>query len=778
MVKNHILLNKFATTGHVVESYICFRKFINFLEDKVAKDKSIRSHFYNIALDKIKAIPALVGGICPNEILQYDEILELIAAIVLPMLDNENEALVALTNGMTPEVFYSTEAFSKVFNSTNSLTKDDSFDEEAEHKMLHQTQYEVILQDFYQRNLTEKIEVVKPFIDEKTGLYKYYRVNLDTRFLNIYLKQSCELADANNIPVDFDTALNFAELEKLLPLENFVAKGFGIITLTDITEKYAIEQLGKVVLGVDKENLEEGFAHISKLFQTIIGTTDHQIGILPFLMVNERAVLPYNNFPFSILVKAAVEAGIPKKIFNRYLNHFTQSPKEIQYIQGQRSNLLPSLQEALQKAGFASYQLVPIYFNDKLVGVLEIAGREGINPLSRLQARKLAPIFPFISQLLKIVIERFDISIDRIVKERFTVIQPAVQWKFNEVAWHYFRSHDLEHTDAPFEKISFKNVYPLYGAIDIRNSTNERNKALREDLEYHLELLCDLLHQVHKQAAFPEVQHFIVETRRWLKRMEKYVSIEDELTLKEFLFGEVSAFLCNMGPLPVALSEQIEQYHALVDENTGKAFEQRRKFESSMQLLNGVIARHLHQFNESTQKIFPSYFEKFRTDGIEYDIYTGQSISPRTTFSLDKIHDIRLLQLRSMASIAKHSFHLYPKLGYPLQTTQLIFVNNQGIDISFRDDEKRFDVEGAYNIRYQVIKKRIDKVLLKNTTERLTQPNKIAIVYFNAHDAEEFEQYIHQLQAEGLLQNDLEHLELQELQGVQGLKALRVGVVF
>ena len=98
------------------------------------------------------------------------------------------------------------------------------------------------------------------------------------------------------------------------------------------------------------------------------------------------------------------------------------------------------------------------------------------------------------------------------------------------------------------------------------------------------------------------------------------------------------------------------------------------------------------------------------------------------------------------------------------------------IDISFRIDEKRFDVEGTYNIRYQVIKKRIDKVHIKDTDERLTQPGKIALVYFSNKEADEYVSYVNFLQEQNILDNDLEFLELEELQGVHGLKALRVGV--
>jgi hypothetical protein len=77
-----------------------------------------------------------------------------------------------------------------------------------------------------------------------------------------------------------------------------------------------------------------------------------------------------------------------------------------------------------------------------------------------------------------------------------------------------------------------------------------------------------------------------------------------------------------------------------------------------------------------------------------------------------------------------------------------------------------------------VIKKRIDKVLIRNTTERLTQPGKIALVYFNRTDADEYLRYIYYLQEQNVLNDDLEQLDLEELQGVSGLKALRVGVNF
>jgi hypothetical protein len=198
--------------------------------------------------------------------------------------------------------------------------------------------------------------------------------------------------------------------------------------------------------------------------------------------------------------------------------------------------------------------------------------------------------------------------------------------------------------------------------------------------------------------------------------------------------------------------------------------------ENSMRMLNNVLGEYFESFNEELQADYPCYFEKFRTDGIEYDIYISLSISPHIHFSDQHLDKLTLWELESMAAITRLTQYIQPQLEHPLQTTQLIYVNGRTIDISFRNDEHRFDVEGAYNIRYQIVKKRIDKVHIRNTNERLTQPGKIAIVYFNEKDITTYIEEIARLQQRHILMNDMEMLHLEDLQGVAGLKALRVGV--
>lgn len=177
------------------------------------------------------------------------------------------------------------------------------------------------------------------------------------------------------------------------------------------------------------------------------------------------------------------------------------------------------------------------------------------------------------------------------------------------------------------------------------------------------------------------------------------------------------------------------------------------------------------------QKIFPHYFDKYKTDGIEYDIYIGESISRNRQFDHMYLRNIRLWQLSSMVEIARRTSELMPSLKIPLQTTQLILVHSHPICITFRGDERRFDVEGGANIRYELIKKRIDKVRIRSTGERLTQPDQVAIVYTQAREAEEYEEYIRLLQRKNMLAPNVEKLELEEVQGLSGLRAISVTVL-
>jgi hypothetical protein len=278
-------------------------------------------------------------------------------------------------------------------------------------------------------------------------------------------------------------------------------------------------------------------------------------------------------------------------------------------------------------------------------------------------------------------------------------------------------------------------------------------------------------------SKFQPLERILKEAENWQGLIRDSINTQQEIRLNEFFNLDVQYELENLVHSSPETAEALIPYFESTDEQKGVAFENRRRLEGAIGQINSVVNNFFENASGELQQIFPCYFEKFRTDGVEYDIYVGQSIAPNLPFQKSHLQEMKRWQLESMIRVVRLVQELGPGLVFQLETTQLLFVHPQTIDISFRKDERRFDVEGSYNIRYHIIKKRIDKVVLKNSSERLTQPGKIVLVYFDDRDALEYKGYIHKLQEDHWLADDLEELELEALQGVDGLKALRVGIV-
>ncbi len=419
--------------------------------------------------------------------------------------------------------------------------------------------------------------------------------------------------------------------------------------------------------------------------------------------------------------------------------------------------------------------MFPIYHNEQVTGFFEVSTMADKPMLSEGQMVRLKPVLSIMTQLIQDIIARFNHSIENIIKEKFTSIQPAVQWKFNEAAWHYLRDHSNEEEVDTVENIIFKNLHPLYGAVDIRNSTILRNQALEKDYAVQLGTLINALSSLNYYEK-PQLDRLLTTANNWRQIIQETLTTQQEVRLNEFFNLDVQYELENLLHAEPETTEFLIPYFQSIDEENGIAFENRRLLEAAIKKLNSTVNSFFENASVDLQNIFPCYFEKFRTDGVEYDIYAGQSIVPHAPFKKEHLQEMKRWQLRSMIQVVHLIQDLVPDMDFPLQTTQLLFVHPQTIDITFRKDERRFDVEGSYNIRYHIIKKRIDKVLILDTNERLTQPGKIAIIYFDERDAQEFKGFIRELQDENLLLNDLEELDLEALQGVDGLKAIRVGV--
>ena len=326
------------------------------------------------------------------------------------------------------------------------------------------------------------------------------------------------------------------------------------------------------------------------------------------------------------------------------------------------------------------------------------------------------------------------------------------------------------------KKISFSDVYPLYAAIDVRNSSAERSDAVQLDLIEQLNLVATIISKAQKESQFPLLEEIEFKTRKYIQSISDILLSDEEIAIDDFLHGQVVSVFNHLMETVPSIKKDIDNYFLLLDPNSGVIYHHRKKYEESITKINDVVSKFIDKEQLTAQKVYPHYFERYVTDGVEFNMYIGQSIVPNRKFNSIYLSNLKMWQLSTLAQLARLTAALENKLPTLLSTTQLILAHSIPISISFRTAERKFDVDGAYNVRYEMIKKRIDKVRIKETNERLTQPGKIAIVYTQPKEAAEYMEYIEFLQNHKLLKPGVENLELEELQGVVGLRAMRVEV--
>jgi len=424
----------------------------------------------------------------------------------------------------------------------------------------------------------------------------------------------------------------------------------------------------------------------------------------------------------------------------------------------------------LNDQGIQSFVLAPVIKNDTLLGVLELVSPQK-NVLNTVTANKLDIIMPFLVDTIDRKVQEMQNHVQALIQDHYTTLHPSVYWKFKREATNYITETNAG-LDYTFKEITFKDVYPLYGQVDIGESSITRNRSVQIDIGNQLKALIGILDAANQPGSTLAIEELLFDLRTFFDELNASLRADTEQQIQHYIETRVYTVLHS---LPA--KNEVAAYFELADVRTGAFHQHRRDYEKTLSLINQKLINVIDARQAEIQKFFPHYFERFKTDGIEHNLYMGATIAPKLEFKPEHLKRLRLWQLRVIAEMEIEQFELKSVLPYPLGVTSLILVFSTPIAIRFRMDEKHFDVDGAYNIRYEVIKKRIDKACIKGTTERITQQGKITIVYTKAEEEREYKKYIKLLQAEGILDKTVEKLEVEDLQGVSGLKALRVGVL-
>lgn len=758
------------------KSRLSFQPLFDTWRKRIKDHRKGSPSLYEEILERVSRYPELLQPIDDIRIVEkHEALLEAMMATVFPVTLSDKEDLFAIAVPFTYQVIYASRHFREIF--IDNKGEINIGDDETSKKIIHEKEcgaYQLILNKFYKTRLPGYSLSVHAYRHPVTGLERFSELKLDARFVDVKAKGKLpELPPSLLLGCNADTVA-IDELKQCLPLSMFEFEGMMLVNVRDVTEQQIISEIKNSLITVNAFTEVESFKNLQAQIQNLIGLHGLEIGITPFFTINGHFVFPPIFENLSLLFPKGSAREEKNQQYLDLSRHF---------LKGVNLLLVPKITEAaikeypflqhIRSQHGNSIIICPLINENQLIGTLEIVSK---NPghLTEDLLVKLSPVLPLFTLALEKSAKDIEARIDAVIKEQFTAVQSSVEWRFTEVAINYISQKQVDE-EARIENIVFENVYPLYGAIDIRNSSGERNEAIQKDLSQQLEAALNIMNKAAEKLHSPLLNTLSERTSAYIKAIGVNMHSDDEFEIHGFLKKEVKELLQHLRHRVPAIQPDINEYFDSIDSDTKTWNLHRKEFEESITFINNTIARFIDREEARAQQLYPHYFERFVTDGIDFNMYVGKSISPQQTFTPEDLRQLKIWELTTLTRAAVLAKRIERKVPVPLQTTQLILAHNQPISISFRVAERKFDVDGAYNIRYEIIKKRIDKVHIKDG-ERLTQPGMLAIVYTQPDEAAEYRELIGSLQKEGLLEKEIQEFELEELQGVSGLKALRVAV--
>ena len=759
------------------KSEVSLAPLFAFWAKKFGDDTSPKGAFVRTVREQVRQVPELMSPITDLGVIErHRSLVDVLMAGIFPPAFFEQEFTAVLVPFLLKS-FYATPPFERLLRAEDgSLRGRVNLDAKMISAMRLFFAYALVLERIYGVKLAVDYPLILTVADPDTGLDRHFKMDFDWRFV--------EVETVGTVPVLTDEMrrrlhgdLFDAELfREILPADRFVFRGFTIFRAIEVTDQEVLSSLERDL--IDKESIvsHTRFKALQDKLRVLFRRPELRFG-LAALDGDQVLVLNYGA--------ECEHACIFADSRHHTVEEFRGSVYERAVVQGsplivedltEMPGRTPADDEIIEW-GLRNIIVAPLFYQDRVIGTLEL-GSPRPGDLDWTHLPKLLQILPLFSMAVQRSMEELNSRIQAFIKEKCTAIHPVVEWRFRKAVLKGIESQAEGADDAgvELEPIVFERIYPLYALSDIRGSSTQRSLAIQSDLLAQLRLARDVIRWAHDTRPLPGLHELLYRIDKRAAKIQTNLNSGDEVSIIAFLRADVEGLFDHLQTFGPGVRERVEAYRAALDPRMGTVYDRRQLFEESVTRLADGISSYLDLEEQTAQTMFPHYFEKQKTDGVDHQIYIGASLLEDGKFDPLYLKSLRLWQLMVTCGVALRVNRIKEKLPVPLEVTHLVLVQHAPLSIRFRFDEKRFDVDGAYDIRYEIVKKRIDKAVIKGSAERITQPGKIAIVYSHSAEGHEYRGYIEYLQSLGYFTGEVEDVELDELQGVYGLRALRVTI--
>lgn len=750
---------------------VSFSKIFESLEKTVNADKDPNAVAYAKKLLKLKEkYPILDEGFEDLQLIEeYREPIQSLSRILFPdaLLSNEIKAL------MAPYNFYPIRTSHRLDKIIKNAGGDYVFElKDFDEKTLYIMGCLDILTGYYGYNPGYDTPTLLEIYDPNLGMNRTYRLTFNADLYEIFpTDKSFNLTYEDYLDL-LDNYDNLDLWMKKIPPDSWIMRGVGIANLIDITSDSSIAGITSNLLVKSRDS----FGHIQNNIKRLFNIKDLKTGF--FMYDQDFLSMEHRGNYGGILLKGDEVVRTRDILCESSFEHLILKKEAlvIPDVTAIHEEAERPLVKKLKTLHIKSYLICPLIHEEKILGFVELGSTEK-NILNKVSLIKLNRVLPIIAMAANRFKNEMQNRIEAIIQRECTTIHSAVKWRFEEEAKEYI-AKKINQENPKFRDIVFKDVYPLYGQLDIKGSSTQRNNALKSDLLRQINEVKKVLVSAYQKNALPVYEELIFRVDSYKNEIKKGLLAGGEQKIINFLGSEIYPVFEHIKKQEPALIRKVDHYEQMVDPDLNTVYDKRKNFDMSVAKVNQILANYLDLKQEEAQRMFPHYFERYKTDGVEYNMYIGQSLTRNRAFDTMFLRNLQIWQLVVMCELEREFKKIQVDLEPKLEIASLILVYGTPLSVQFRMDEKKFDVDGAYNARYEIVKKRIDKAYIKGTDERITIPGKIAIIFSKDQDGLEYRKYLSFLQEKGLIKRGIEEVELQSLQGITGLKALRVEIEY
>ncbi len=499
---------------HPYRCVFSLKPLIDYWNQGAAGCDSCKGRILDAIQTSLAGAPELLEPIEDLSLLEtHQDLIRILMSAVFPTAFWESELVGALVPFNLSPVFVSPEFQRLCLNEDRSLRGRFPMETDTIARARQIRSSLLILKRCYGIDKDLDYPLVRIVEDPETGLERHFQFWPNLRFVDVHTVGSPPSLTDRDLATVMQRLEEPEVLRGFLPPENFEFHGFTMVHAVDVTLYEVISGLERDLIDKSSIASQEGFLRLQDRLRTLLRRPDLMVGLAA--IKNDEVLLLNNGCEMTHSCIFADSRHRPISEFRGSVFDRAMERNGISTIRDVTAeSACTEMDKEILEFGIRSMMIAPLRYQGELIGALNL-GSPNPDDFGPGEELVLSQILPLFSMALKRSLDELEHNVAAVIKQKCTAVHPSVEWRFRGAALrHLERSGNG--ASSELEPIVFRDVFPLYGASDVRGSSEARNRAIQSDLVEHLDLALQIVRSAAEANPLPILSEVSYRTERHL----------------------------------------------------------------------------------------------------------------------------------------------------------------------------------------------------------------------------------------------------------------------